>query len=75
MEQGWDPDVKKYFRKILHSVCYGLLWLMSSATAGIYYHLAYRDEKPLIYIVLFYTGAFLGLILLLRYYYRTWKKV
>jgi len=74
MEQGWDPDIRKHFRKILYSISYGLIWLISCTTAGIYYHLAYRNGEPLIYIMLFYVGLFLSLALLLRYYYRTWRK-
>lgn len=74
METGWDPDVKKYFIKILNSISFGLLWLMACVTAGIYYGLAYADGKPLIYIILFYAGMALSLFLLLRYYYRAWRK-
>ena len=74
MEQGWDPDVKKYFKKVLNSVFIGLLWMAACVTAGIYYGLAYTDGKPLIYTVLFYIGLVISLLLLLRYYYQTWKK-
>ncbi len=74
MEQGWDPDVKKYFLKVLNSFCLGLLWLAACATAGIYYGLANTAGKPLIYTVLFYAGMLLSLLLLLGFYYRTWKK-
>jgi len=73
MEQGWDPDVKKYFIKVLNTICFGLIWMMAITTAGIYYGLAFRDGRPFIYNVLFYTGALITLFLLLRYYYRSWK--
>ena len=74
MEQGWDPDVKKFFRKILYSVFYALLWMIACSTAGIYYQLAYRNGQPLIYTIFFYIGMAITLALLLRWYYRTWKK-
>lgn len=74
MEQGWDPEVKRYFRKILFSVSLGLLWMAACVTAGIYYELAYQNGKPLIYTILFYTGLALSLGLLIRWYYLTWKK-
>ena len=74
MERGWDPDVKKYFVKVLNSVFIGLLWMIASSVAGIYFHLAYTDGKPLIYTMLFYAGMLISLFLLVRYYYRTWKK-
>jgi len=37
MEQGWDPEVTKYFRKIINTIFIGLLWLMAVLTAGLYY--------------------------------------
>jgi hypothetical protein len=74
MEQGWDPDVKKYFRKILNTVFFGLLWMTGCATAGIYYQLGYRTDKPFIYTILFYAGMVISLMLLLRWFYLTWKK-
>jgi hypothetical protein len=72
-EQGWDPQVKKYFRKILNSFSMGLLWLLTCATAGIYYRLAYRHGQPLINVVLFYAAMVISLLFLLRYLYKTWK--
>ena len=74
MEQGWDPEVKKYFQKIISSFSFGLMWLMSCVTAGLYFGLAYRKDVPLLYNILFYAGLLLTLFLLLRYYYRLWKK-
>jgi hypothetical protein len=73
MEQGWDPDVKKYFVKILNSIFLGLIWLMAGATIGIYFQYAYTNGKPVIYTILFYAGMIISLLFLLRYYYTTWK--
>lgn len=72
MEQGWDPEVKKYFRKILNTIGFGLLWLMAALTAGLYWGLAHHPNK--LYSVLFYTGFVVSLFLLVRYYYRIWKR-
>jgi Na+-driven multidrug efflux pump len=74
MEQGWDPEVKNYFVRILNTIAYFLLWLMSAVTAGIYFRLGYRTEKPFIFTILFYVLLLTSLALLLRYYYRVWKK-
>jgi len=68
-----DPEVKKYFRKIIYSFSFGMLWLTANVTAGIYFGLAYNNDQP-IFMILFYTFFVLSLFLLLRYYYRTWKK-
>ncbi len=72
-ERGWDPEIKKYFRKIISSVSWSLLWLLSGATAGIYYGLGYSAGKPLYYTILFYTGMAVTGLLLFRHLYRTWK--
>jgi hypothetical protein len=73
-ESGWDPDVKKYFRKIINSFSFGLLWLMACVTAGIYFGLAFATGKPIIYCILFYVGMFLSLAWFIYYLYHTWKK-
>jgi hypothetical protein len=74
MEQGWDPEVRKFFHKIISSFSFGLLWMMSAVTAGLYFGLAYRRDVPVIAVILFYVFAVLTLLLLLRYYYRLWRK-
>jgi hypothetical protein len=74
MEQGWDPEVKQYFRKIISSFSYGMLWLMSGVTAGLYFGLAYRSDVPVLYNILFYLFLAVTLGLLLRYYYHLWRK-
>ena len=51
MEQGWGPDVKKYLRKVLNTIAYGLLWLMAALTAGLYFGLAYHPDT--LYSVIF----------------------
>lgn len=74
MEQGWDPEVKRYFQKIINSFSFGLLWLMSCVTAGLYFGLAYRRDIPFVFVILFYVYLLASLYLLLRYYHRIWKK-
>jgi hypothetical protein len=41
MPFGMDPEVARYFRKILRSLFAGLMWLFINITAGIYFELAY----------------------------------
>ena len=74
MEQGWDPEVKRYFRKIISTISYGLLWLIAVVAGGIYYKLGWQGDKPLIYTILFYGVAVFSFILLLLFYIRLWKK-
>ena len=73
MEPGGESDLNKYFRKILFSIFFGLLWLIAGITSGIYYDLALFNGKPLIYTLLFYAGMIITLVLLVRYFIRLWK--
>ena len=73
MERNWDPEIKKFFVKILNSVALGLFWMMACAIAGIYYELGYTNGKPLIYTIIFYAGMVISLFFLIRYLYKTWK--
>jgi hypothetical protein len=72
-ERNWDPGVKKFFIKILNSVSLGLLWMMASATAGIYYELGYSNGKPVIYTIIFYAVMLISLFFLIRYLIKTWR--
>jgi len=74
MEQGFDPEVKKYFRKIISSFFLGFLWLLTNVTAGLYFGLGYRSERPFVYTIIFYVFLAGTLGLLLFYYYRLWRK-
>lgn len=72
MEQGWDPEVKKFFLRIINTVSWGLLWLMTCATAGLYFQLGYGK---VIFTLIFYVAMAATLFLLLRYFYKIWKEV
>lgn len=74
MEQGFDPQIKRYFVKIINSFAWGFIWMLANATLGIYFGFAYRGEKPVILNVLFYFFFFVSLFFLLRYFYRIWSK-
>jgi hypothetical protein len=74
MERNWDPEVKKFFVKILNSISLSLLWMLTSAIAGIYFQLGFISGKPLINSILFYAGMAITLFLLIRYLYKIWKK-
>ena len=70
---GMDPEVRKYFRKILNSFSVGALWLISIATLGIFFQLAIIKETIKWHNVLFYLILLSSLLLLIRYYYKSWK--
>ncbi len=70
---GIDPQVKKYFKKILSSFSYGVLWMLAMSTAGLYFGLALIDEHLRWYNVLFYFLFLISILLLIRFFYKTWK--
>jgi hypothetical protein len=74
MERGWDPEIKKFLRKVIISLSLGLLWLIAGVTGGIYYELAYPNGKPILYTIFFYAGMAIALLLLIRFLFITWKK-
>jgi len=74
MEQGFDPEIKKYFRKIISSFSLGFLWMFANVIAGLYFGLALRSERPFIYSIIFYILSVGTLVLLLLYYYKLWRK-
>ena len=71
---GMDPEVKRYFRKILNSFSVGLLWLLSFATAGLFFRLGIISDGFQWYHALFYVLLGASFILLIRYYYKLWNK-
>jgi membrane protein YdbS with pleckstrin-like domain len=74
MESGWDPEVKKYFRRIINTIALGLLWLIAVVFAGVYHKFAFPHSVSAVYVILFYTIAVISFFFLLRYYYRLWRK-
>ncbi len=69
-----DPEVKRYFLKILSTFSMGLLWMFFVATAGFYFKLAMVGKSWFWYNFLFYGIAFLFFVLLLRYFFRLWSQ-
>jgi hypothetical protein len=71
---GMDPEVTKYFKKIIRSLFAGLLWLFVNITAGIYYELAYSPNYSTLIHILFFVWLAGSLVLLLWYFYKIWGK-
>lgn len=70
---GMDPEIKRYFRKILNSFSWGALWLVGIATLGIFFQLGIVTGGIRWYNILFYFVLITSLMMLLRYYYKVWK--
>ena len=75
MERGFDPEVVRYFKKIISSFSMGLLWMLTNVTAGLYFGLAdLHHGKWNLANLLYYFYAVTSLLALIWYFYRTWKK-
>jgi hypothetical protein len=70
---GMDPEVKKYFRRIIKSFSVGLLWLVVIAVAGLFFRLGELGNGARLQNIIFYFIFGLSFMLLLWYYYRIWK--
>ena len=71
---GMDPEVRRYFKKIMNSFFVGLFWMLIMATAGIFFRLGYVGGGIAWYNIVFYLVFCLSLAALLRYYYKTWRQ-
>ena len=70
---GMDPEVKRYFRKIINSFSVGLMWLLSVATAGLFFSLGIAREGIRWYNIVFYLVAGISFAGLIYYYYKVWS--
>jgi hypothetical protein len=70
---GMDPEMRRYFRKIMSSFSWGAMWLISISTLGIFFQLGFVAEGFKWYNILFYVILIGSLVMLLRYYYKMWK--
>ena len=73
MESGWDDDVKAFLVKIINSISWVLIWMIASATAGLYFHLGEIYTKPQLGNIIFYLLMITSLIFLVRHLYKIWK--
>ena len=71
---GMDAEVKIYFRKIMKSFSVGLLWLLVSVTAGLFFKLGHLQHGWQWYNAVFYALLVLTFLLVVRYLYYLWRK-
>ncbi|MDQ3551574.1 MAG: hypothetical protein M3413_08605 [Bacteroidota bacterium] len=71
--QGMDPEMRKYFWKIVYSFSFGLVWMLTMAMSGLYFRLAIIEDSIRWYNIVFYIVFLATLILLIRYFFKSWK--
>lgn len=72
--QGWDPEVKRYFRKIVNSFVAFATWLLFIATLGLFLRMAYVIGEWHWHNTVFYSFLLITFSLLLFFLYRVWRK-
>jgi hypothetical protein len=69
-----EPEVQDFLKRIVSSLFIGLFWLIVNMTLGIYFGLLFVGESISIGNIIFYIFLLSSLGLLIRFYYKTWKK-
>ena len=72
--RGMEPEVKRYFKRIMNSFSIASFWLLAVSTAGLFFKLAIVSDGIQWYNFVFYLLALVSFIFLLRYLYKTWSK-
>ena len=72
--RGMDKEVRRYFKKIINSFSIGLMWMLSAATAGLFFGLAIVEKGWRWYNVVYYLLAFVTFLALIYYFYIVWRK-
>ena len=68
-----EPDVKAFLIKIVQSLSMGMLWLLLNMSAGIYFGLAFFEDKPSLANYIYYIAFLISFVLLIRYLRNKWK--
>jgi len=69
-----EPEVKDFLKRVVLTVLFGLVWMMLNMTLGLYFGLLFIDDRITVGNIIFYLFAAISLILLIWFYYKTWKK-
>lgn len=71
---GMDPEMRRFFQKIMATVGAGLLWFMLMATMGLYFRMGYFVNGLDVYNGIFYFVLLASLVLLIRFFFAVWRK-
>jgi hypothetical protein len=69
-----DPEIKEYFKRIINTISFGLLWMAINSTAGIMYDHAFIHGRLQWHNIIFYIWFSLSLAAYLWYVIKIWKK-
>ena len=68
-----DPEMLRFFKKIMNSFFLGFMWIFGVAAFGLFYKWGYIESTATWQNILFYALSFISFLLLIWYYYKSWK--
>jgi hypothetical protein len=68
-----EPEVKAFLVLIIQSLSMVLLWMMVNMTAGIYFNLAFFEDRLSFWNILYYIFLLASFVSLLLYLRKKWK--
>lgn len=68
-----EPEVKAFLLMIVQTLSMSILCLLINMTAGIYFNLAFFEEKPSVWNILYYIFFLVSFVLLIMYLRKKWK--
>lgn len=69
-----ETDIRDFLKRIVLSLCLGLIWLLVNMTLGFYFDLLPIYGRPGIGNIIFYLFLLVSGFFYFRWLYRTWSK-
>ncbi|MBC7535352.1 MAG: hypothetical protein H7258_06635 [Ferruginibacter sp.] len=70
---GMEDDTRGFLVLIVNTISMVFIWLMLNVVAGIYFNLAFFEDKPRWGNYIYYLAFLTSLFYLIRYLRRKWK--
>ena len=69
-----EPAIKEFFRRLVTTISFLVLWMTINIAIGIKYSYAFFEDKIHWSNIIFYIWAIASLAALIWFYTRLWKK-
>jgi hypothetical protein len=70
---GMEDDTRKFLILILNTISIVFIWMMLNVVAGIYFDLAFFEDRPSWKNYIYYVAFLASLFFLIKYLARKWK--
>lgn len=70
---GMEDDTRKFLILIVNTISLVFIWMALNVLVGIYFELAFFDDRPTWKNILYYIGLISSLFILIRYLARKWN--